>query len=84
MIVSMTILGVLLIALTLLVMISIFIKANNNIKRTRRKEDLSGGLNNFGYKQELLRDMGGFSNFAVSFFPDFNFNRRDHALWIWF
>jgi amino acid transporter len=25
------------------------------------------GLNKFGYAQELLRDMGGFSNFAISF-----------------
>jgi len=24
-------------------------------------------LNKFGYAQELLRDMGGFSNFAISF-----------------
>jgi amino acid transporter len=59
--------GIVLIIVTLLVMYGIFRKANQGIKKSRMKGNLGDDLNAFGYKQELLRDMGGFSNFAVSF-----------------
>nr|WP_126429696.1 amino acid permease [Brevibacillus marinus] len=38
----------------------------NRDKREQLQEDKKY-LNQFGYAQELLRDMGGFSNFAISF-----------------
>ncbi|MFD2615733.1 MULTISPECIES: amino acid permease [Terrilactibacillus] len=60
-------LGILLIALAVLVMIGIFTKARNSVRIARQNGTISGDLSAFGYKQELLRDMGGFSNFAVSF-----------------
>lgn len=63
----MVVFGVLLIAVTLYVMIAIFVKANKGIKAARRQGGIDDDLNAFGYKQELLRDMGGFSNFAISF-----------------
>jgi amino acid transporter len=50
-----------------MVMVGIFMKANQGIKKARAKGNTGDDLNSFGYKQELLRDMGGFSNFAVSF-----------------
>jgi amino acid transporter len=59
--------GISLIFVTLLVMVGIFMKANQGIKNARSKGNVGDDLNSFGYKQELLRDMGGFSNFAVSF-----------------
>lgn len=59
--------GIILIIVTLLFMFGIFMKANQGIKKARNKGDTGDDLNAFGYKQELLRDMGGFSNFAVSF-----------------
>ncbi len=34
---------------------------------TSHSEQDKAGLNSFGYAQELLRGMGGFSNFAISF-----------------
>jgi amino acid transporter len=61
------VLGICLIALTLFVMIAIFIKANKGIKSARLAGNVSDDLHAFGYKQELLRDIGGFSNFAISF-----------------
>lgn len=36
-------------------------------------------LERLGYTQELLRGMGGFSNFAISFFHHFNITRRSHS-----
>ncbi|WP_051330949.1 amino acid permease [Aneurinibacillus terranovensis] len=61
------VLGICLIIVTLLVMVGLFMKANQGIKLARTKENSGDDLNAFGYKQELLRDMGGFSNFAISF-----------------
>jgi amino acid transporter len=63
----MMVIGIILIIVTLMVMIGIFMKANQGIKIARAKGNTGGDLNSFGYKQELLRDMGGFSNFAISF-----------------
>ncbi|NGQ96919.1 amino acid permease [Brevibacillus sp. SYP-B805] len=63
----MVLFGVGLLALTLFVMISIFVKANQGVRAARQKGGIGDDLNAFGYKQELLRDMGGFSNFAISF-----------------
>jgi amino acid transporter len=59
--------GIGLIIVTLFFMFGIFMKANQGIKKARLKGNTGDDLNSFGYKQELLRDMGGFSNFAVSF-----------------
>src|SRR5690348_4991087 len=59
--------GIILIIVTLLFMFGIFMKANQGIKKARKKGNTEDDLNAFGYKQELLRDMCGFSNFAVSF-----------------
>jgi len=61
------VIGILLIIVTLISMFGIFVKANQGIKKSRTKGNAGDDLNAFGYKQELLRDMGGFSNFAVSF-----------------
>ncbi|WP_066368768.1 amino acid permease [Neobacillus fumarioli] len=61
------VIGVLLLIVTLMAMIGIFTKANQGIKKARAKGITGDDLNSFGYKQELLRDLGGFSNFAVSF-----------------
>lgn len=63
----MVLFGVCLIVFTLFVMIAIFVKANKGIRAARQKGGIGDDLNAFGYKQELLRDMGGFSNFAISF-----------------
>lgn len=59
--------GVLLIALMLVVMMGLGIKANRGVAASRTQGMVDTGLSAFGYKQELLRDMGGFSNFAISF-----------------
>lgn len=61
------ILGILLIVTALVVMFSFLVKANNGIKLARKNGVESDDLSSFGYKQELLRDMGGFTNFAISF-----------------
>jgi amino acid transporter len=61
------IIGFTLIAVALIVMVGIFMKANSGVKLARLKGSAGDDLNAFGYKQELLRDMGGFSNFAISF-----------------
>jgi amino acid transporter len=63
----MVVFGVCLLALTLIVMISIIVKANQGVIAARKRGGIGDDLNAFGYKQELLRDMGGFSNFAISF-----------------
>jgi len=59
--------GILLIALMGLVMFGLGMKANQGVAAARRQGVTDTGLSAFGYKQELLRDMGGFSNFAISF-----------------
>jgi amino acid transporter len=61
------IVGFTLITIAIVVMAALFIKARNGIKLARTQGNTGDTLNAFGYKQELLRDMGGFSNFAVSF-----------------
>lgn len=61
------VLGFAIILLSLLVMIFLAVKANKGVASARLKGKISDDLNSFGYKQELLRDMGGFSNFAISF-----------------
>ncbi|MCP0887831.1 amino acid permease [Ligilactobacillus sp. WILCCON 0076] len=61
----MIILGILIIILFILVMWKTISVANNSVKiHDPSKAD---SIKSFGYKQELIRDMGGFSNFAVSF-----------------
>lgn len=60
-------LGFILIAVCLFVMIAIYRKASLSVRQSRLKDSGSHDLSAFGYKQELLRDMGGFSNFAISF-----------------
>ncbi|KRF13534.1 amino acid permease [Paenibacillus sp. Soil787] len=60
-------LGLILIAVALIVMLAIYLKAKNGVKLARQKGHTGDDLNAFGYKQELRRDMGGFSNFAISF-----------------
>lgn len=60
-------LGFTIILLSFLVMILLGVKASKGVKAARQKGQLSDDLRSFGYKQELLRDMGGFSNFAISF-----------------
>lgn len=60
-------LGIILILITLIVMFALGAKANQGVKLARKAGHTSDDLNAFGYKQELLRDMGGFSNFAISF-----------------
>lgn len=60
-------LGITLILITLIVMVALGAKANQGVQMARRAGQTGDDLNAFGYKQELLRDMGGFSNFAISF-----------------
>jgi amino acid transporter len=59
--------GILLLVIAVAVMFSIGYKANKSIIHSRRSRKIADDLSSFGYKQELLRDMGGFSNFAISF-----------------
>jgi amino acid transporter len=61
------IIGILLIVAVCAVMLLLGIKANRGVAASRRSGTQGHDLAAFGYKQELLRDMGGFSNFAVSF-----------------
>lgn len=61
----MVILGIVILFLLFFVMIGIIIKANESVKKSNI--DKNSSIKSFGYKQELIRDMGGFSNFAVSF-----------------
>lgn len=60
-------LGITIIVAALVVMIAIFMKANRSVRLSRQGQQAGHDLDAFGYKQELLRDMGGFSNFAISF-----------------
>lgn len=59
--------GILVNLILLVVMFAIIFKANHSVQGARAQNVSSEDLKSFGYKQELLRDMGGFSNFAVSF-----------------
>ncbi|MFT8362690.1 MAG: amino acid permease [Sporolactobacillus sp.] len=59
--------GILVNLVLLIVMFAIIFKANHSVQSARAHEEAAESLKSFGYKQELLRDMGGFSNFAVSF-----------------
>ncbi|WP_100488445.1 amino acid permease [Sporolactobacillus pectinivorans] len=59
--------GILVNLILLVVMFAIIVKANRSVRHSRSQGTSSDNLKSFGYKQELLRDMGGFSNFAVSF-----------------
>ncbi|CAB3394333.1 amino acid permease [Kyrpidia spormannii] len=61
------ILGFLLVTIALIVMVALGYKANHAVRVSRKAGLEKGELTAFGYKQELLRDMGGFSNFAISF-----------------
>lgn len=47
----MMVIGIILIIVTLMVMIGIFMKANQGIKIARAKGNTGGDLNSFGYKQ---------------------------------
>ncbi len=58
------IIGIFLIIIVLLLIFIIINKANKEIRKS--KESVRD-LDSFGYTQELFRDMGGFTNFAVSF-----------------
>jgi amino acid transporter len=59
--------GSLLIILVLVVMVALGMKAIGSVANSRQAGNTGADLSAFGYKQELLRDMGGFSNFAISF-----------------
>lgn len=59
--------GIVVNVVLLVVMFAIIVKANRSVVGFRSHNASSEDLKSFGYKQELLRDMGGFSNFAVSF-----------------
>ncbi|MBX6773532.1 MAG: amino acid permease [Chloroflexi bacterium] len=59
--------GVLLVIIAIVVMFAIGYRANRAVQESRRVGNGDNELASFGYKQELLRDMGGFSNFAISF-----------------
>ncbi|CAM3156889.1 amino acid permease [Sporolactobacillus spathodeae] len=59
--------GIMVNLILLVVMFAIIFKANRSVQGSRAQNVSSEDLKSFGYKQELLRDMGGFSNFAVSF-----------------
>lgn len=59
--------GICLLIVVCFVMVMIGVKANKGVLAHRKTGKVSDGLSAFGYKQELLRDMGGFSNFAISF-----------------
>jgi amino acid transporter len=64
----MVILGTLLLVLMCVVMLALGRKATLGVAAYRKAgKGSSNSLAAFGYKQELLRDMGGFSNFAISF-----------------
>lgn len=63
----MTALGIVLLVLVCVVMVLLGRKANLGVRLHRQAGQGGDGLSAFGYKQELLRDMGGFSNFAISF-----------------
>lgn len=64
----MIIFGLIVIFVTIITMLAILVKATDSVRKWKLQ---SGSLfqisKSFGYKQELIRDMGGFSNFAVSF-----------------
>ncbi|MCP8970410.1 amino acid permease [Ectobacillus ponti] len=62
-------LGILILVVCLFVMAAILLKANRSVRQYRLEKHAGPehDLASFGYKQELLRDMGGFSNFAISF-----------------
>ena len=40
---------------------------SKEMEKQKQREKDAANLEKFGYKQELLREMGGFSNFAISF-----------------
>lgn len=61
------VLGIVIILLACAVMVALGIKANKGVADYRLSGKGGDSLAAFGYKQELLRDMGGFSNFAISF-----------------
>lgn len=64
----MVLFGTLMIVLTVTMMAAIAVKATSSVRQWKLKSgDLFQASKSFGYKQELVRDMGGFSNFAVSF-----------------
>lgn len=58
-------LGGLILLLMLITMVALGVQAARGVRNAKQTTD--GETKSFGYKQELLRDMGGFSNFAVSF-----------------
>lgn len=62
----MTVIGIIVIVGVLALMIGIARKASASV-RVARSKGQNENEGSFGYKQELMRDMGGFSNFAVSF-----------------
>lgn len=61
------VLGFSLILLVIILIGGIIWQASRSVQSARAAGHSQTQLHSFGYKQELLRDMGGFSNFAVSF-----------------
>ncbi|GAF37856.1 amino acid permease [Lentilactobacillus farraginis] len=60
--------GFAIIFITVIMMLAILVKATDSVRKWKlRSGSLLQNSKSFGYKQELVRDMGGFSNFAVSF-----------------
>lgn len=61
-------LGMMILVLTLGMMVFIMKIASQSVRRWKSTQNsATGPAKSFGYKQELMRDMGGFSNFSVSF-----------------
>lgn len=60
--------GLTIIFIAIIIMVAILVKATESVRKWKlASENLFQISKSFGYKQELIRDMGGFSNFAVSF-----------------
>ncbi len=64
----MSFLGIAILGLTLVMMGFIGVNAAHSVRQWQLNHDQAkSSAKSFGYQQELIRDMGGFSNFAVSF-----------------
>ncbi|GAX08178.1 amino acid permease [Secundilactobacillus silagincola] len=64
----MSFLGIAILGLTLVMMGFIGVNAAHSVRQWQLNHDQAkSSTKSFGYQQELIRDMGGFSNFAVSF-----------------
>lgn len=62
-------LGIMILLLTVIMMVFIIVHASQSVRSWKAAQagEAAPTGKSFGYKQELIRDMGGFSNFSVSF-----------------